>query len=225
MKDLRKLEAMIAFLATSAVASAQGKLFDNWNTDACGYTDSASFSLRTPAHLNQIQVWYHWRARESSVSYTLFHDGQTIRTGALSRAECDSYQEAWCTARDSFDIEAEPGTYAIRTGRSRVCQNGGSSGEGFVKVLGHASIGGIAGTWDWYNRQTLVIHRDHTCDAYVHSEDGDRKVNDCRWERIGESRFRLTWQNYGYINTVALSDDGDYLDDLTDKGGTRFSRR
>jgi hypothetical protein len=85
--------------------------------------------------------------------------------------------------------------------------------------------GQLAGAWNWYNGQTVVIYVDHTCDAFIHGDDGDRKINSCSWERIGEGRFRLTWQYHGYVNTVALSDDGDYVDDLTDKGPTRFSRR
>jgi len=139
MNSFRALAAVIALLATSVIATAQDKLFDNWNTAACGYTDRASFRLRTPARLHEIQVWYHWRGRESSVSYSISHDGQTIRDGTLNREDCDPYQQAWCTARDSFDIEAEPGTYTIRTDRSRVCQNDGSSGTGFVKVFGRLS--------------------------------------------------------------------------------------
>jgi len=82
----------------------------------------------------------------------------------------------------------------------------------------------LAGAWNWYNGQTIVIHRDHTCDAFVHGDDGDRKVNECDWERIGDGRFRLTWHKYGYVNTVVLSGDGDYVTDLSDKGEARFGR-
>ena len=139
MDKLRILAVIVASLATSATVMAQDKLFDNWNTDACGYTDSATFNLQTPARLDHIEVWYHWRGRESSVPYKIWHDGQAIRAGVLDRAECDPYQEAWCSARDSFEIEAGPGAYTIRTERPRICQNDGSAGAGFVKAFGHYS--------------------------------------------------------------------------------------
>jgi hypothetical protein len=139
MDKLRILAVIVASLATSATLTAQDTLFDNWNTEACSYTDSAIFNLQTPARLDHIEVWYRWRGRESSVPYTILHHGQTIRTGMLVRAECDPYQEAWCSARDSFEIEAGPGAYTIRTERPRVCQNGLSGGVGFVKAFGHPS--------------------------------------------------------------------------------------
>jgi hypothetical protein len=143
MDRFRVLAVILASVAIPATVTAQEKLFDNWNTDACGYTDRATFELQAPVHLHHIDVWYHWRGREDSVPYTIWHDGQTIRTGALVRGECDPYQEAWCTARDSFDLDAGPGRYTIRTERPRVCQNGGSGGAGFVKAFGYpARFGG-----------------------------------------------------------------------------------
>ena len=130
---------LLLLLSASFQTQAQNtsnKLFENWNTGGCDYTDSSSFELRTPAHVDQIDVWYHWRGRESSVPYTISHDGQTIRTGILYRAECDPNQEAWCVARGSVDIDAGPGAYMVRTERPRVCQNSASAGVGFVKVFG-----------------------------------------------------------------------------------------
>ena len=87
MQELRILAVIAASLATSATVTAQEKLFDNWNRDGCGYTDTATFNLRTPARIHHIEVWYHWRGRESSAPYRIWHDGQMIRSGVLERAE------------------------------------------------------------------------------------------------------------------------------------------
>jgi hypothetical protein len=143
MDKFRVLAVIVASLATSATVAAQEKLFDNFNTNACDYTDRATFDLQTRAHLDHVEVWYRWGGRETSVPYTIWHEGQTIRNGVLMRGDCDPYQEAWCTARDSFDLDAGPGRYTIRTERTRVCQNGGSGGAGFVKAFGYpARFGG-----------------------------------------------------------------------------------
>ena len=139
MNMLRTIGVIVIFLATSVIGRAQDKLFDNFNTYACGYTDTATFALQAPAHVAHIQVWYHWRSRESSVRYTIYRHNQAIHDGVLVRAECDPYQEAWCSANGSPDIHVEPGVYTIRTERPRVCQNDGSAGVGFVKVFGHFS--------------------------------------------------------------------------------------
>ncbi len=190
MNKLRILAAIAASLATSAVVTAQDKLFDNWNRDGCGNTDSATFDLRTPAHIRQIEVWYHWRGRESSAPYRIWHDGQAIRSGVLERAECDSYQEAWCAARDSVDIDAGPGSYTIRTERPRICQNDLSGGVGFVKAFGFPSrFGG-------------EHRRDHDLDRPLadvwHVEEGSngRTVWAGTWRRRGGSDvFDAHWRN------------------------------
>lgn len=180
MNKLRMLEVVVASLAAPAIATAQDKLFDNWNTDACGYTDAATFSLQAPAHLDHIEVWYHWRGRESSAPYTIWHDRQAIRTGMLNRAGCDPYQEAWCVARDAVDMDAGPGEYTIRTVQ-RVCQNGRSAGVGFVKAFGYPSRSGgdlVARAW--------------------HIEEGvnGRVVWAGTWTRRGRSDvFDAVWRN------------------------------
>ena len=116
--------------------SHSGKLFDNWNTSACEMTNTAAFNLDQAVRGNRIEVrvWYRWRNREGSVGYTLSKDGQTLRSGTLTRSDCDPYQEKWCVALDEFDLLFGPGTYLIRTEQPRICQNQGSDGNGFVKV-------------------------------------------------------------------------------------------
>jgi hypothetical protein len=206
---------------------AQVKLFDNFNTDACGYTDSATFKLQTPAHLDQIQVWYHWQGRESSVHYTILHENQSVRDGALSRAECDPIQQAWCLANDALNVDAEPGAYTIRTERGRVCQNAGSGGFGFVKVFGRFA-------------QPEAPYRpasNHVVPDVWHVEEGvnGRSVYIGTWTRRGQSNvFDAVWRNAdsgGEIrDTLRLveagdrivfhrdSNNGDYRGHLSDDG-------
>lgn len=197
MNKLRILAVIVAFLATSVAVTGQNKLFDNWNTGACGYTDSATFNLQTPAHLDRIELWYHWRGRESSVPYTIWHDSQAIRTGMLHRAECDPNQEAWCMARDSVDIDAGPGAYTIRTERRRVCQNDDSAGVGFVRAFGYPSrFGGER-------------HRDfgHLAADVWRIEEGvnGRAVWVGTWTRRGRSDvFDAVWRN---VDTGARATD------------------
>jgi hypothetical protein len=112
------------------------EVFNNWNTSACEMTDTAGFMLDRSVRADRIEVWYRWRAREVSVAYMLSQNGQTLRSGVLTRGDCDPYQEKWCVATDRIDLRLPPGNYLIRTGRARVCQNSGSDGNGFVKVYG-----------------------------------------------------------------------------------------
>ena len=111
-------------------------LFENWNPNACAYTTSSRFILRTPAHVDRIEVWYNWQAGENSVPYTLLAGSRSLRSGTLRRGTCDRYQAAWCAAGDAVNMDLGAGTYVVRAGRSRVCQNGSSGGVGFIHVLG-----------------------------------------------------------------------------------------
>jgi hypothetical protein len=119
-----------------APSSAGQMLIDNWNPSACGYTDSARFNLRAPAHVDRIELWYNWQAGENSVPYAIMSGNRTLRSGNLRRGNCDLYQAAWCAAGDSANLDLGPGAYVVHAGRPRVCQNGGSGGGGFIHVLG-----------------------------------------------------------------------------------------
>jgi hypothetical protein len=181
------IEAIVASLAASATAMAQDKLFDNSNAQACGFTDTATFDLQAPAHLDRIEVWYRWRDREASIPYTILHDRQQVRAGTLHRAECDPFQEAWCAARDSVDIDAGPGRYAIRTA-PRVCQNQGSGGAGFVKVFGHPSRFGDERRRDAGNLPADVWR--------IEEGAGARVIWVGTWTRRGRSDvFDAVWRN------------------------------
>lgn len=207
MNKLRVLAVFVASLATSAAGTAQDKLFENWNTDACGYIESATFELHTPAHLDQIQVWYHWRGRESSVPYTLWHDSQAIRTGVLYRAECDPFQEAWCVARDSVDLDVGPGAYMVRTERQRVCQNGASGGGGFVRVFGYPSRVGGERRRDFGHLAADVWHIEEGVNGRV--------VWAGTWTRRGRSDvFDAVWRN---VDTGAEAGDTLRLIEVKDR--------
>jgi hypothetical protein len=81
----------------------------------------------------------------------------------------------------------------------------------------------ILGAWNWVDGQTLVIHDDRTCEVY--GDEGRRKVNDCRWERLGDRDFRITYNYGGAVDTVTLSDDGNSLDGQRRVHGSRTEFR
>jgi hypothetical protein len=112
------------------------EVMSNWNTAACEMTDTSAFQLDGAVRAVRVEVWYRWHKRESSVAYTLTKDGRPIRDGILRRGDCDPYQEKWCVATDMLDLRLRSGNYAIRTERSRVCQNAESGGNGFVRLYG-----------------------------------------------------------------------------------------
>ena len=127
-------------LATSlslicGTATAQ-QIYDNGNTDACGFTNRAAFELQGPTRLTAIELWYRWGRSESEVNYTLFHEGERVKSGRLVRGSCDTYQEAWCQARANVGVELPAGLVEVRTARGKVCQNAGSGGNGFIKAFG-----------------------------------------------------------------------------------------
>jgi hypothetical protein len=134
------LSACLLLLAVAGSAQPPGgggqMLFENWNPNSCGYTESSRFTLRTPAHVDRIELWYNWQAGENSVPYSILGGGRSLRSGTLRRGSCDPYQAAWCAAGDAVNLDLGAGTYVVRTGRSRVCQNGSSGAAGFIHVFG-----------------------------------------------------------------------------------------
>ena len=111
-------------------------LFDNSNPDACGLTGAATFRLDSAATVTRIDVWYHFNPDEDGVSYTLYDRGHPIEQGRLERSDCDPYQQDWCNARVVLQQRLYEGEYEVRTGRSSICQNERSGGEGVVRVYG-----------------------------------------------------------------------------------------
>ena len=116
-------------------ASAQ-QIYNNWNTEACGFTDRAGFRLREPTRLTAIELWYRWGPRESEVGFEVLIDGRPVKEGRLMRADCDPYQEAWCGARGNVGVSLPPGYVEIHTERGKICQNPRSGGAGFIHAYG-----------------------------------------------------------------------------------------
>jgi hypothetical protein len=127
---------LVALTVGTSIAEAQ-QLSNNWNTSACAFTDTATLDIGQTVHLSKIELWYNWRPNESSVGYTVLFNGQAVGTGSLSRAGCDPYQQAWCVAQDTPDIDLPPGTYTFRTKRAFLCQNRQSGGHGFIRAYGN----------------------------------------------------------------------------------------
>jgi hypothetical protein len=129
--------AIGAMCLCGAPASALAQqVFDNWNTAACDVTDVATLSVDRPTRLQRVDIWYHWASNEAVTRYSVSHNGATIAEGDLARAECDPYQTAWCVARVEASVDIEPGAYVFRTSRPAICQNAGSSGQGFIRAFG-----------------------------------------------------------------------------------------
>ncbi len=73
-----KFSAIVIPCFAAALSLASGttdaqQLYNNWNTDACGLTDHASFRLSAPTHLTAIELWYRWGSQEAEVGYQLSH--------------------------------------------------------------------------------------------------------------------------------------------------------
>ena len=117
-------------------AGAQEKLFDNWNTAACAFTDRAGFDLAQPTRLAGVELWYDWQPGEGAVDFTLSIDGNEVTQGQLVRAGCDPYQRNWCAAQASLELDAPAGTVEITAAQPRLCQNAGSGGFGFIRAFG-----------------------------------------------------------------------------------------
>lgn len=133
----RRFVILTALLCmTVAPASAQQQLYNNWNTATCNVTDVAGFNVPGPTLVQRIDIWFRWRANETTIGYTVSRNGEVIATGDLSRAECDPHQAAWCVARVEPNAQLEAGTYVFRTSRPDICQNAGSAGVGFIRAFG-----------------------------------------------------------------------------------------
>jgi hypothetical protein len=127
--------SVLACAALGTNANAQ-QFYNNWNTDACGFTDRAGLKLREPTRLTAVELWFHWGRDQSEVRYELYQDGEFIKRGRLQRASCDPYQEAWCGARASIGVTLPRGYVEIRTEHAGICQNRQSYGEGFIQAFG-----------------------------------------------------------------------------------------
>ncbi len=112
------------------------KLFDNWNSAACAFTDRADFALEAPAQITHVELWYNWRAGERTLPFVLADAGGALAEGELTRGACDPNQASWCVATASLAVAAQPGAHVVQVGQARLCQNAQSGGRGFVRVRG-----------------------------------------------------------------------------------------
>lgn len=129
---------VIAGLLIGAIAlpAAAQPMLEIWNAASCSVTTDATFSVDSPIRLDRVDLWYNWRANETSAPYTILLDNEAVFIGALVRAECDPVQRAWCVARAEPRAILPPGDYAVRTQRAAICQNAGSQGQGFLRLYG-----------------------------------------------------------------------------------------
>ncbi len=59
------LAASLSLISGTAIAQ---QISDNWNTEACSFTDHAGFELQERTRLTSIELWYHWGRRERARS-------------------------------------------------------------------------------------------------------------------------------------------------------------
>jgi hypothetical protein len=115
---------------------ASEQIYENWNTGACGVTDTATLDLDAPLRLDRVDLWVNWRGGEQSTSYRVFYNGEDFGGGTLERADCDPYQTSWCAASDSPAASLEPGRYVFQIDHPAICQNSDSGGSGMIRAWG-----------------------------------------------------------------------------------------
>ncbi len=126
----------------SSSSSSAGQVADIWNSYSCSFTDKSPLRLSSRARLDRVELWRNWPGGESSTAYQLVNSsGQTVHRGTLSRMSCDTYQNAWCVARDRPRVTLPAGRYSVRVPSGRICQNQSSSGQGFIRAWASAASG------------------------------------------------------------------------------------
>ena len=205
-------------------------LFDNWNTGGCGLTDTATLDLAAPIHLARVSLWYNWQAGERGVNYSVSSGRRQVGGGTLTRGSCDPYQSAWCEARDTLGVDLDPGRYRFQLDSARLCQNGGSSGAGFIKAWGYATAGSVeqsrdvhpainlAGTWAGNDGGTYVVRQNGDRISWTGtSGDGGRTfVNDFK----GQIRGNQIVGHFQDRPGAAIHSNGDLV--LRIEGPDRF---
>lgn len=116
------------------------KYIDNFNTGGCSYTDNAKISLKEPFNTTSLQIWYFWDSYEQSVPYNILKDGSIIASGSFIKGACDPNQNLWCGGDSNQILTLMPGTYDIKLGKARLCQNTTSNNNGFIRVFGSKSL-------------------------------------------------------------------------------------
>lgn len=129
-------------IASVAIGSAVGYesdlpiIYDNWNPNACDTTDTSIWSLDKDTLIYEIAIWYKDWPAEKTVSYVIEKDGVEFRKGYFMKGACHHKYTYWCRGSDTPNMVFPTGTYVMKLSGSNQCQNSGSNGNGFVKLLG-----------------------------------------------------------------------------------------
>lgn len=127
--------APVSGAVTSTVPDQIGEvIMDNWNKGGCGTTDTILFSLPSGRDIGLARTWINWPKGETDIPYDLRRNGTTVLEGNFGRNSCDSFQQSWCEGVATWNTHLPSGQYSIKTGLARVCQNGGSDGNGFLAL-------------------------------------------------------------------------------------------
>ncbi len=72
-----------------------------------------------------------------------------------------------------------------------------------------------AGTWNWLDGDRVVINPDGTVRGF---HGNGSPSNDGSWVGLGGNRYRLSWRNGGWTDTLTLSADGTTMDGTNNVG-------
>jgi len=121
---------------TTPPADVGDQLYTNNNIGACAYTDTSTFTIPEEVYVTKLRMWYYWNKDETKLPYTLTKDGIEFAKGDLVRASCDPYQTSWCEANVYPQKNYPAGTYVLKAGTARMCQNSETGGNGMYAVFG-----------------------------------------------------------------------------------------
>ena len=121
-----------------APVAAATELYKVSNIGGCSMGDNAEFTLIKKSFITKITTWYSWGNQETVLPYQIIKDKQVIKSGALSRQDCDPYQKQWCVAGDDLiNRDFEAGEYTLQLKTSKICRNAESKNKGFITVFGN----------------------------------------------------------------------------------------
>lgn len=120
-----------AATAAKTCASPQ-RLSDNWNTAACGTTNRAAFDLDQSFTVVRLELWSDKNRAGGSLSGQLTGP----KGSPVLKAKRGGCQGNWCGEHFDINQTLPPGHYRFETSAHSLCQNAGSAGQAFVRVMG-----------------------------------------------------------------------------------------
>ena len=189
-------------IASVAICSAVGYesdlpiIYDNWNPDACDTTDTSIWSLDKDTRIYEIAIWYKDWPSEGTVSYVIEKDGMEFRKGYFMKGACHHKYTYWCDGSDTLNMVFPTGTYVMKLSGSNQCQNSGSNGNGFVKLLGPTpTYETPTGYWNFNEGSGNV--------AYDSSgSDNDGTIHGATWVDNGSCKKALSFDGVDdYVQT------------------------